>query len=307
MVTDLGVPPDTVVLAMPGSVLKTSSGKVRRTATRAAYVAGTLGRRDSWLRQAGVLLSAISTDRIRQGWRTTRDLLFTARIAIVVALTSPLLWLGLRLASQGSGAIRFTGRWARTVFRLCGVRVEVEGLEHLRGLAGGLIVSNHASYVDPLVLMTALPVDLHFVAKRGLRDYPLLGLAITRAGHVTIERGDLVRRLEGADELVARIAGDEFLVIFPEGTFTRRRGLLPFRLGAFKAAVEAKAVVLPVAIRGTRDLLRDGSWLFRVQPLWVKVGEPLRPDGSGLPEIVRLRDVARSTIASGANEPPLEV
>jgi 1-acyl-sn-glycerol-3-phosphate acyltransferase len=307
MVTELGVPPDTVVLARPGSVLKTSSGKVRRTATRAAYVAGTLGRRDGWLRQAGVLLAAISTDRIRQGWRTTRDLLFTARIAIVVALTCPLLWIGLRLASPGSGAIRITKRWARTVFRLCGVHVEVEGLEHLRGLAGGLIVANHASYVDPLVLMTALPVDLHFVAKRGLKDYPLLGLAITRAGHVTIERGDLARRLEGADELVARIAEDQFLVIFPEGTFTRRRGLLPFRLGAFKAAVETHGVVVPIAIRGTRDLFRDGSWLFRVQPIRVMVSEPLRPDGGGLSEIVRLRDVARSMIASGANEPALEV
>ncbi|MGE0703169.1 MAG: AMP-binding protein [Vicinamibacterales bacterium] len=303
VVLELGVPPDTVVLAPPGSVLKTSSGKVRRTATRAAYVSHSLGKRDTRLSQAAALLGAVAVDRARQSWRIVRDALFTARVGVSVLATAPFLWTALRLAPRGPGAIRATRRWARAMFALCGVTVDVKGADSLRTLSGGLLIANHSSYVDPLVLMVALPVELHFVAKRGLVDYPLLGLAIKKAGHLTIERGNLARRLEGAGDLVTRVSTDEFLVVFPEGTFQRRRGLLPFRLGAFKAAVDGNRTIVPVAIRGTRDLLREGTWLFRRSPLSVTIGEPLRPRAEGLQEIVRLRDEARDMIGREANEP----
>jgi 1-acyl-sn-glycerol-3-phosphate acyltransferase len=303
LVAELGAPPDVVAIAAPGAVLKTSSGKVRRAATRTAYLAGTLGRRDARVRQAAALLTAAAADRLRRTWRTGRDALFTARVGVAVTLTAPWLWMVLRLSARPAGAIRATRLWARAVLALSGLRVEVDGLEHLHAIAGALVVANHASYVDPLVLMAALPRDLHFAAKRGLTRYPLLGLAIVRAGHLTIERGDLARRLEGADDLVARLAADELVAVFPEGTFERRRGLLPFRLGAFKAAVDTNRAIVPVAIRGTRDLLRDGSWLFHRGPLRVTIGQPLRSGGDGLSEIVRLRDAARESIARGANEP----
>ena len=82
-------------------------------------------------------------------------------------------------------------------------------------------------------------------------------------------------------------------MIFPEGTFVRSPGLLPFRLGAFRAAVDTGRPIVPVAIRGTRHILPDGTWLFRRGPLTVTIGIPIEPRAQGWPEMVRLRDAAR--------------
>jgi 1-acyl-sn-glycerol-3-phosphate acyltransferase len=92
------------------------------------------------------------------------------------------------------------------------------------------------------------------------------------------------------------------LLIFPEGTFMRSPGLLPFRLGAFKAAVDAGLPVVPIALRGTRHVLPADTWMFQRAPIDVTVSTPLVPTSQGWQEIVRLRDQARSVIAQGAGE-----
>jgi 1-acyl-sn-glycerol-3-phosphate acyltransferase len=90
--------------------------------------------------------------------------------------------------------------------------------------------------------------------------------------------------------------------VFPEGTFVRRPGLLPFRLGAFKAAVEAGCPIVSVAIRGTRHVLPADTWLPRPGRVHVTIGAPLQPAGDGWRELVRLRDLARAEIARMSNE-----
>jgi 1-acyl-sn-glycerol-3-phosphate acyltransferase len=86
--------------------------------------------------------------------------------------------------------------------------------------------------------MAAIPVEFHFVAKRALLQYPLIGTVIRKAEHITIEKAGLSDRLAGADEVERQLRDGERLVIFAEGTFVRRSGLLPFRLGAFRAAID---------------------------------------------------------------------
>ena len=86
------------------------------------------------------------------------------------------------------------------------------------------------------------------------------------------------------------------LLIFPEGTFRRTPGLLPFRLGGFKAAVEAGRPIVPIAIRGTRDILPPDEWLPRPGPIGIVVCPPLRPQTNGWQEMVRLRDSTREAI-----------
>lgn len=94
----------------------------------------------------------------------------------------------------------------------------------------------------------------------------------------------------------------ELLLVFPEGTFARPPGLLPFRLGAFRAAVDAGRPVVPIALRGTRQVLPDGTWLLRSGQIEVTIGQPLLPAAQDWQEMVRLRDVARDVIARGAGE-----
>ena len=300
LVSAMGVPPDLIVITGPGAVLKTSSGKIRRGATRDAYLAGTLGAKTSTTRQVATLAVATFAERVRRAMRQIARLVFTAWVALVLAIALPILWIALRLTRSGPPARRVLHRWSRALFAMGGVRLRVRNEEQLK--ASSLIVANHSSYLDPIALLAAFPDNVVFAAKHGLLSYPFIGLAIRRAGYATIVRGDFSERLAGADEVASRLAAGDRLVVFPEGTFHRSPGLLAFRLGAFRAAVEAKRPVVPVAIRGTRTMLADGAWLLQHGSVEIRCGSPLAPVDDGWPEIVRLRDEARTWIARESGE-----
>jgi 1-acyl-sn-glycerol-3-phosphate acyltransferase len=82
-------------------------------------------------------------------------------------------------------------------------------------------------------------------------------------------------------------------------------GLLGFRLGAFLAAAQAGVPVVPVAIRGTRSILRGGQWRPRRGEISVDIGAPIRPDGGDFAAAVRLRDAARAFVLAHCREPDL--
>ncbi|MYK86877.1 MAG: 1-acyl-sn-glycerol-3-phosphate acyltransferase, partial [Acidobacteria bacterium] len=106
-----------------------------------------------------------------------------------------------------------------------------------------------------------------------------------------------------ADTLRAPLDAGTSLFVFPEGTFLAAPRLLPFRLGAFRSAVDAGCPVVPVAIRGTRHIWPAGTWRLRRGRVTVTFGEPLRASGSDWSEIVRLRDEARAFISAHCGEP----
>jgi fatty-acyl-CoA synthase len=299
LVTGLGSPPDVVVIADPHTVLKTSSGKIRRNAVREAYVKGTLGEHQSIAGQRVRLLAGALGAWTRRCAVWVGRAIFTSWIALVVLVSSPILWAYLAIRPSGRHADHVARRWSRIALALCGLRPRVTGLEHLRTLQSGILVANHASYMDPIVLMAAIPAEFHFVAKRALADYPLLGTVIRKAEHITIERAGMSDRLAGADDVARRLRDGQRLVIFPEGTFVRGPGLLPFRLGAFRAAVDTGRPIVPVAIAGTRHILPDGTWLLRRGPITVTIGAPMEPRAQGWPEMVRLRDAAVDDITRG--------
>lgn len=146
-----------------------------------------------------------------------------------------------------------------------------------------------------------VPVDVRFVAKRELLQTPLIRTIIRKVGHLPVERVDLSRSLEDARAVGDALRAGASLVVFPEGTFADTPGLLPFRLGAFKAAVEMQKPIVPVAIIGTRAILGAGR-LPRPGRIDVTLAAPIAPHGEGWPELVRLRDAARAQIAAITGE-----
>jgi 1-acyl-sn-glycerol-3-phosphate acyltransferase len=298
----IGVPPDIVIIAGPRAVLKTPSGKIRHAAVRDAYMKGTLGRRRPLALQQMQLLATNLRTRAGRVADWCGRLVFTAYVAAIAGTTLPLLWLYLLVGWPGRRADRAVKWWSRMALTACGVRPRIVGLEHVRDMGAAVLAANHASYIDSVVLMAAIPTDFRFVAKRRLAYYPLIGTVIRRAGHVTIEKASVAQQLAGATDLAHFLREGRQLLVFPEGTFFRPPGLLPFRLGAFKAAVDARVPVVPIALRGTRDVLPADTWLFRRGPIEVTIGAPLRPEAQGWQEMVRLRDRARSSIAQGSGE-----
>ena len=101
----------------------------------------------------------------------------------------------------------------------------------------------------------------------------------------------------------APLLGGKSLFVFPEGTFVAARGLLPFRLGAFCAAVETALPVVPVAIRGTRRIFPADTLLLRPGHITVTIGTPIVPADDNWQEIVRVRNLARAVIETETREP----
>jgi 1-acyl-sn-glycerol-3-phosphate acyltransferase len=178
----------------------------------------------------------------------------------------------------------------------------MEGREHLAGTEPAVLAANHSSYLDVVVLLATMPAGIRFVAKRELLRTPLVSIVIRKSAHLTVERGQASQSVADAEHVTAALRGGRSVLVFPEGTFVESPGILPFRLGAFKSAVETGRPVLPIAIRGTREMLPADRWLPRPGPVTVTIGAPLMPDGQGWPAMVRLRNQTRAEIARRTGE-----
>jgi 1-acyl-sn-glycerol-3-phosphate acyltransferase len=166
-----------------------------------------------------------------------------------------------------------------------------------------IVVANHASYVDALLLAAVLPARITYVAKQELRHNPALALPLRRLGCAFVERFDSARGVEDTRELEQLAQAGQSLLFFPEGTFRREPGLMPFRLGAFLSAAHSGAPVVPVTLVGTRSLLRDGQWRPRRSELTVLIGKPERPAGADWQSALQLRDASRRAILAQLGEP----
>jgi 1-acyl-sn-glycerol-3-phosphate acyltransferase len=182
----------------------------------------------------------------------------------------------------------------------------VRGLENLPASGPYVIAANHTSYLDGAVLLAVLPWRNNaFVAKRELADNPVTRIFVGGLGARFVERFDVQKSAEHADELVAAAREGVSLVVFPEGTMTRHTGLMPFRSGAFQTASQAQVPVVPVALRGVRSVLRDGTWYLRRGPISVTVSAPVAPEGNDWNAAVKLRDRVRADILRYCGEPDL--
>jgi len=201
---------------------------------------------------------------------------------------------------------RLGHRLARLFFRLAGLRLGARGLDQLAQDAPAVLVVNHTSYLDPIALLALLDWHGHaFVAKREFLDNFLMRTLLAGFGTQFVERSDVRQSAEHALDLVALAKGGTSLIVFAEGKLTRYTGLQPFRTGAFQAAVEAGVPVIPVAVRGARSALRDGTWFPRRAPISVTFGAPIAPTGSGWSAAVQLRDRARAEVLKHCGEPDL--
>jgi 1-acyl-sn-glycerol-3-phosphate acyltransferase len=301
----LGVPADDIVLAEPRTVLKTSSGKIRRAACRALYEQGRLaaGGRPVVSQLAQVAFDAF-TRRTREPLRRVAAALFAGWVWTVFGIGAAMATAVALLPSRAARK-RVAHRIARLVVRASLLPVDIEGQEHL-AIRRAVVVANHASYVDWLLLTAILPAEMSFVAKRELAQSGPLRWLLLRMGTRFVERDDVHGSLEDAKALLEAVLGGQSLVFFPEGTLTRAPGLRAFHMGAFVTAAQAGVALLPVTLRGTRSVLRDGSWWPRRHPVQVHVDAPMLAQTHEWHGALQLRDAARKRIAAYCGEPVLQ-
>ena len=303
----LGEPADQVVLVPPRTILKTSSGKLRRAATRTLFESGLAGehRRAGWWQVAGLAAGAVIPQL--QRWATrAADWGFAAWAWLVFCFVVPVVWLITSLTTRTSWAWAVSRAGARLLLWLTGTPLTVSGLEQVPHGNPYVLVANHASYLDGMVLVAALPEPLGFVAKRELREQFIPRVYLQRVGTEFVERFAAHESVQDARRLEAALRTGRALVFFPEGTFTRVPGLLPFRMGAFLVAANTGIPVVPVAIWGTRSILRDGQRWPRRGAITITFGAPLLPmtdTRDAFAAAVVLRDDARAHIVRYCGEP----
>jgi len=198
---------------------------------------------------------------------------------------------------------RQLARWgAATVFKLIGSPVTVDGQIGERSPLP-LVVANHSSYLDGMILTAVLPPQYTFLIKREMNSVPIAGFILRRLGSEFVDRASAAQRHRSARRLLEHATHGHAIAVFPEGTFDEQPGLKAFHLGAFRAAHRAGLDVVPVTIRGARQKLPSGALLPAPGPLSVTIGELVSADDANNEH--RLMRAAREQILEHLREPDL--
>lgn len=183
-------------------------------------------------------------------------------------------------------------RYIRGTARAFGIRRELEGWEELPtslrdGMHPAVFIGNHASLFDPPLMISTLPSQPVFMAKRELARVPFLGWVMWLAGFIFIDRGHRGAARRSLKKAALRIRAGQSIVAFPEGTRSRDGRLLPFKKGPFLLAMEAGVPLVPFAIHGGAEILPKGTWRVQGGTYRIRIGVPLEPGDFANPEALR--------------------
>jgi len=226
--------------------------------------------------------------------------IFAMLALVVITLPALLLVAVLPGEHRRRKLIRFT---ARTILAVTGSTTRVSGLDNLPDGAC-IVVANHASYLDGMLLGASLPPRFGFVIKREMTSVPLAHLLLRRIGSQFVERHDTKGGARDARRILQLAGKQQSLAFFPEGTFQQEPGLQRFRKGAFVAAVRANLPVVPVAILGSRAMLPAGRKLPLPCTPEVIIKQPINP-AEYAQRIPELAQRCRASILEDLTEPDL--
>ena len=191
--------------------------------------------------------------------------------------------------------------WAGGVLRIAGIRVEVEGLEHLPK-TGAVITPNHRSNADILAIMGVAATPARFVAKAELKWVFFISLGMWATGHIFVKRG---KRKSGGRALGAAaraLQKGAWVLLFPEGTRVRKGGSLPWKTGAFRAAVDGGVPVVPTAIHNARAVWPTMAKMPRGGTMRVQFLPPIHASQLEKPGFLGLRNAVREQVVAQLDE-----
>jgi 1-acyl-sn-glycerol-3-phosphate acyltransferase len=204
----------------------------------------------------------------------------------------------------GDSSMRVGRVWARSLLWITGVRVTVEGLEKIDLNRNYLFCSNHLSYMDTPVVMSNIPAQFRFLAKKGLFQIPFLGTHLSQAGHIPVPLEDpraAVKTMTTAADVIQKRGIS--MLIFPEGG--RSEGVLqPFKEGGAFIAIKAGVPLLPIALIGTREVMAMGSPVFHpFRRVTLRIGDPIPTEGLTTRDRGRLTEAVREQIVAMLAKP----
>jgi 1-acyl-sn-glycerol-3-phosphate acyltransferase len=198
---------------------------------------------------------------------------------------------------QGRVIHRFAGCWGRVALLACGVKVRVEGLEHVKGEGPYIFMSNHQGSFDIFSLMAHLPFQFKWLAKKEIFSIPILGWAMTAAGYISIDREGTRETVEAMNKAARKIHDGMSVLVFPEGSRSRDGSIQPFKKGGFSLAIKAKVPVVPMAISGSREVMPPEGLAAASGEIRIRIDTPIATETYSVKEREILKEKVREAIS----------
>lgn len=202
--------------------------------------------------------------------------LWTIPATIVIATTVILVSF---FSRTGNGPHLLARLWANSILWVSRVPITVSGAEKLDPGRSYIYMPNHQSNADIPLLLGRLPAQFRWLAKAELFKIPIFGRAMRGVGYISIDRTNRKSAFESLARAAGTIRSGTSVLIFPEGTRSRDGRILPFKKGGFVLAVDAGVPIVPVIIRGTRDIIPKGHFMIRPAPLSMQILDPVETAG----------------------------
>ena len=180
----------------------------------------------------------------------------------------------------------FAVTWAKALAYLTPVRVVVEGGENAHREQSYVVVTNHQSMWDILLIYGWLELDLKWVMKKELRKVPAIGVGCEKAGHIFVDRNKPKQAAQAIKEALARMGKGVGILFFPEGTRSTDGHLLPFKNGAFRLSVQQNLPILPITLVGTRDVQPGNTLSLFPGTIRMVIHPAIEPSGKNAGELL---------------------
>ncbi|MEX0737614.1 MAG: lysophospholipid acyltransferase family protein [Bacteroidota bacterium] len=223
------------------------------------------------------------------------------KFAVIALVTIPvaLLEIVLSFVDRSGASFHAVGRlWSWMILRLYGIRVSLEGGEHLNPSEKYIYVSNHASMFDIPAVLLGIPDQIRIVMKKELTRIPFFGWAMALGPYIVIDRFHAKDAARSLDQAAERMRNGASVLLFAEGTRTLDGKLQAFKRGAFALASKSGVPIIPVAINNTFRILPKGSRIVRPAHITLVLGRPIPTQGiSGKQAEMKLMEEVHQAIA----------
>jgi 1-acyl-sn-glycerol-3-phosphate acyltransferase len=232
-------------------------------------------------------------------WEAIKSILIWLGVVVLVLIWLPLLAVS-RLFDRDPARYR-TGKLFRKLGKYISKinpnwQIKIIGNKNIDDRKPYVMVCNHLSQAD-IPLISNLPWEMKWVAKKELFDTPVIGWMMTLAGDISVDRRAADRREQTFKQAKYYLDNYCSVMFFPEGTRSRDGNLNRFKAGAFDLAIQEQAPILPMVIDGTQNTLPKRSWKFGMaKQIKLKVLDPISTEGLDRSDIRSLKEEVRKVI-----------
>lgn len=180
------------------------------------------------------------------------------------------------IIDRSGNSVHIIGRiWSRTLLFLCGITVEIDGLNNLIKDKPFLFISNHQEAFDIPVLHAFLPAQFRWISKDSVFRFPIIGWTMSLAGYIKMDRSSARASYRALVEASEKLKNGTSILIFPEGSRSKKEHINKFKRGPFLLAIKAKTPIVPISINGTKNVLKSGWPWIHPEKIKIFVGSPV--------------------------------